>query len=505
VETLFSDLIILLASGLNQRKMYFDDHPKVKSVCHDFTTRLRSMMAEDDSEEFSFGVYGGKFIRKGKYLVGPSIAGRSLIEFAERLRCGGFVFHLPLAMVDVATFFRLGALQKDRLESLEVARALFAAHGIDHIELSDPLREEGDRKDREMDSISASDYMAADFAPLLSVYQALYDTVSSNNLLINQNDKVDLSQARDSGERLVAASENGAMDVMQFMRYPDYDSYTIGHSVRVAALAAMLGRELGWPNEVLRELATAGLVHDLGKGKVPEEILFKAGKLTDEEMKVIQSHPAAGAQILLASGEESPLIISAAWGHHIREDGRGYPVMPEWYTQGSAASLIHVCDVFEAMTAVRPYKAPMSPRRAFEIMIKDVGSFHPRILAALIRASGLYPPGSEVILSDLRKAVVVARGLDMDNPLVRVTHEAEGTPIPHEDQPAIQLEAGGELAVMEFLFVGINDGGYERPENKPKKAKGGFGMGTKEAPDEEDQRRPKEGQGMITSGFTEYF
>ena len=201
METLFSDLIILLASGLNQRKMYFDDHPKVKAVCHDFTTRLRSMMAEDDSEEFSFGVYGGKFIRKGKYLVGPSIAGRSLIEFAERLRCGGFVFHLPLAMVDVATFFRLGALQKERLESLEVARALFAAHGIDHIELSNPLREEGDRKDREMESITDSDYMAADFAPLLNVYQALYDTVSSNNLLINRDEKVDLSQARGQPKR----------------------------------------------------------------------------------------------------------------------------------------------------------------------------------------------------------------------------------------------------------------------------------------------------------------
>lgn len=510
MENQFSDLIILLASGLNQRKMYFDDHPKVKAVCHDFTTRLRAMIAEDDSEEFSFGVYGGKFIRNGKYLVGPSIAGRSLIEFAERLRCGGFVFHLPLAMVDVATFFRLGALQKDRMESLEVGKALFAAHGIDHIELSDSLREEGDRKDREAESFSPSDYMAADFAPLLNVYQALYDTVSSNNLLINRNEQVDLSQARDSGERLVAASENGAMDVMQFMRYPDYDSYTIGHSVRVAALAAMLGRELGWPNEILRELATAGLLHDLGKGKVPEEILFKAGKLTDEEMKVIQSHPAAGAQILLASGEESPLIISAAWGHHIREDGRGYPVMPDWYTQGSAASLIHVCDVFEAMTAVRPYKAPMSPRRAFEIMLKDVGSFHPRILAALIRATGLYPPGSEVLLSDFRKAVVVARGLDMDNPLVRVTHDPGGLPIPHEDQPAVQLEAGGALCVMEFLFVGINDGGLEKPQEKSKeKPRGGFGIGagagaaegTKEGPSE----GPKEGQGMITSGYTEYF
>ncbi|MEN8006226.1 MAG: HD-GYP domain-containing protein [Candidatus Krumholzibacteriota bacterium] len=465
MERQFSDLIILLAGGINQRRMYFDDHPKVQAVCHEFTTRLRGMIDENGRDEFAFGVYGGKFIRQGKYLVGPSIAGRSLIEFAERLGCGGFSFHLPLAMVDVATFFRLGAAQKEKLANLEEARALFAANGIDHIELAVPFREEGDldESDGHPESTAETDFMAADFAPLLDVYQALYETVSTNNLSISRNDDVDMAGARASGEKLAGVSDMGAMDVMQFMRYPDYDSYTIGHSVRVAALSSMVGRELGWSPEILAELATAGLVHDLGKGRVPEEILFKTGKLNPDEMKIIKSHPATGAQILMASGEQSPLIIASAWGHHIREDGGGYPVMPEWYVHGSAASLIHVCDVFEALTAVRPYKAPMTPRRAFEIMLKDEGGFQPRILAALIRAMGLYPPGSEVVLSDSRKAVVVARGKDMDCPLVRVTHDPEGLPIARSDQPAIQLECGDDLEVAEFLMVGIAEENQWRP------------------------------------------
>ena len=468
MEHHFSDLIILLSSGINQRRMYFDNHPKVESVCYDFTTRLRRMIADDGKDEFSFGVFGGKFTRHGKYLVGPSIAGRSLIEFAQRLGCGGFTFRLPIATADLATFFRLGATRKDPLPNLEEARALFAANGIDHIELMVPLREEGD--DDGLPDAPETDlgdhYLAADFAPLLSVYQSLYDTVSTSNLSISQNENVDLSQARASGEKLVNASETGAMDVMQFMRYPDYDSYTIGHSVRVAALAAILGRELGWPVEILCELATAGLLHDLGKGRVPEEILFKTDKLDSEEVRVIESHPVTGVQILLASGEQSPLIVSAAWGHHIREDGRGYPHMPEWYTQGSVASLVHVCDVFEALTAVRPYKAPVSPRRAFEIMLKDKGAFQPWILATFISSTGLYPPGSEVVLSDRRKAVVIARGPDMDHPLVRVTHDPAGIPLPRDDQPAIQLETGGELDIEEFLIVGITDEAPQQPRQQ---------------------------------------
>lgn len=480
MERDFSDLIILLASGINQRRMYFDDHPKVRAVSHEFTTRLREMIADDGSEEFTFGVHGGKFIRQGKYLVGPSIAGRSLIEFAERLGCGGFSFRLPLAEFDVATFFRLGATHKESVGTLEEAKSLFAGHAIDHIELLEPYREAEDNGGGDFmpDQEDAADFMAEDFAPLLNVYQALYDTVSGNSISMSQESRIDMARARSSGEQLVGASELGAMDVMQFMRYPDYDSYTIGHSVRVAALSAMLAAELGWPVEIQSELATAGLVHDLGKGRVPEEILFKAGKLTKEEMKIIESHPAIGAQILLASGERSPLIISATWGHHIREDGRGYPIMPDWYTQGTAASLVHVCDVFEALTAVRPYKAPMSPRRAYEIMLKDKGGFNPRMMATLVRCLGLYPPGSEVLLSDFRKAVVVARGRDLENPLVRVTHDPGGIPIPRADQPAIQLKAGDGLDVAEFLLVGIT---------------------------EETSPRPRERELQLTQGFGEYF
>ena len=97
---------------------------------------------------------------------------------------------------------------------------------------------------------------------------------------------------------------------------------------------------------------------------------------------------------------------------------------------------------------------------------------------ALVRTLGLFPPGSEVMLSDYRKAVVVARGSDLDHPLVRVTHDPVGLPIPRVDQPAIQLEPGGGLDVAEFLLVGITD------ETGP---------------------RPPEDSLNVTTGFSEYF
>lgn len=460
MEQRFSDLIILLSSGINQRRMYFDKHPNVQSISGEFVSKLQPLLSGDGPDEFSFGVFNSKFIREGKFLVGPSIAGRSLIEFAEKLCCGGFVFRLPVTESDLITFFCLAAEQKDDIEDLETARAFFAAAGLGHIELLLQFTEdgaEGGAKEDGLDSENKTelDFMASDFAPLLRAYQSLYETVATNNRAINNESQLDLDQARSRGKELVAVSNKGALDVMQFMRYPDFDSYTIGHSVRVAALGALLARQLGWPRDLQNEIATAGLLHDLGKGKISEDILFKPGKLSNDERRVMETHPALGVRILLANNETSSIVLSAAWGHHLREDGGGYPKMPSWYQRSSAAALIHVCDVFEALTAVRPYKKAMCPRRAYEIMIQDKGAFQPRMLAALIRTLGLYPPGSEVVLSDKRRAVVVARGKNPELPMVRVTHDVEGIRLTSENQPALNLDQNSGTKIEDLVQVGV--------------------------------------------------
>lgn len=472
MEQRFSDLIILLASGVNQRRMYFDSHPRVQTISREFVTKLQEMLQETGQPDFAFGVYGSKFIREGKYLVGPSIAGRSLIEFAERLGCGGFVFSLPLEPEDLITFFRLGAEQKDEMANLAEARALFGASGLAHVHLTDPFTEEGSGDGNqtaettpEADAPLTGDYLAADFAPLLRVYQALYETVATNALALRGDSRIDLDKARAQGQELVAVSDRGALDVMQFMRYPDFDSYTIGHSVRVAALGALLARELGWSAELQGEIATAGLLHDLGKGKVPDEILFKPGRLDDDERRVMETHPVLGARVLLANGETSPIVLASAWGHHLRQDGGGYPDMPGWFVRSSAAALIHVCDVFEALTAARPYKAPLSPRRAYEIMLADAGAYHPGMLAALVRTLGLFPPGSEVLLSDNRRAVVVSAGPDLEKPLVRVTHDRSGAPLSRPLQPAVPLHEADSPEITEFVQVGVGSTGENMLSN----------------------------------------
>jgi putative nucleotidyltransferase with HDIG domain len=480
VSTTFSDLIILLSSGINQRRLYFDAHPKVKTLGRDFATKLEQRLRESNETAFFFGVLNGKFIRDGRFLVGPSIAGRSLIQFAERLGCGGFLFQQHVTADEVTAFFRLAAVLRERTGSLDESMAMLRAEGIRLVELTPHFRQADPNRPVDQVDFSTVDpsliqfdfteddedgegglgrSIQNDLAPLVPIFQSMYETVAGNHAVVGHDGELDLARSQSVSEQLQARADRETMDIMNLMRYPDYDSYTIGHSVRVSTLALTVGREMGWPEHRLGELATAGLLHDLGKAKVPDEILYKPGKLDAEERRIAESHAEIGARLLLGRPDVSPLVLAGAWGHHIRHDGGGYPKMPPWAVHSPIASLIQICDVFEALTAARPYKSPMPPRRAFEIILKDRGAFHPNALMALVRAVGLYPPGSEVVLSDGSRGYVTARGTKWDSPLVRITKDRKGRRLDRDDQFLIDLGDNRKLEVADFLSVNVDPDG----------------------------------------------
>lgn len=476
MTTNFSDLIIMLSGGINQRRLYFDSHPKVRGLSERFADQLHELMNNSGDSAFFFGILNGKFVRDGKYLIGPTIAGKNLIEFAAKMHCGGFLFRKKVTPEEVSSFFSIAADLRDETAHIDEAKKLLTSKGIKNIELTPFYREAKSDQDIEGLNLALLDpgliqfdfsehddadggmgkSVANDLAPLLPIFMSMYETVANNNIHISRDEDLDLSQALTVGEDLHDVSDRETMDIMNLMRYPDYDSYTIGHSVRVSTLALTVGREMGWPEDGLAELATAGLLHDIGKAKVPEEILYKPGKLDADERKIAETHAAIGANILLSRGEASPLVIAGAWGHHIRHDEGGYPPMPEWAVLSPIAGLIQVCDVFEALTASRPYKLPMPPRRAFEIILKDRGAFCPLALSALIRSIGLYPPGSEVLLSDGTRGYVARKGPDWEQPEVRVTRAKDGTNLDKDDQVLKKLYEEPDLEVADFLMVGLD-------------------------------------------------
>jgi HD-GYP domain-containing protein (c-di-GMP phosphodiesterase class II) len=168
------------------------------------------------------------------------------------------------------------------------------------------------------------------------------------------------------------------------MRLGEKDPSTEGHTRRVATLAVALGERLGLPEGRLRELALGGLLHDVGKLSVRNEILGKPGRLTDEEFDEIRRHPGAGRDLLSELGGFPPLVLELVESHHERLDGRGYPNQVPASELDLAVRILTVADVYDALTADRVYREAWPAERALALLDDETGSaFDPECVAAL--------------------------------------------------------------------------------------------------------------------------
>ncbi len=167
-----------------------------------------------------------------------------------------------------------------------------------------------------------------------------------------------------------------------------HDRFTRGHGERVRAYAALLGEELGLDPVELSKLQWAGLIHDIGKLAVPDEILNKPGRLTDEEFDVIKTHPAEGMKLI---GPLAPWLgqwALAIGEHHERWDGTGYPARLAGTEISRAGRIVAVADVFDVITAARSYKKPQSAHSAREELARHAGSqFDPEMVRAFLNVS----------------------------------------------------------------------------------------------------------------------
>ncbi|HJW03652.1 MAG TPA: HD-GYP domain-containing protein, partial [Azospira sp.] len=186
------------------------------------------------------------------------------------------------------------------------------------------------------------------------------------------------------------------------------DDYTYMHSVAVCALMVALARQLGLDEAQTRAAGMAGLLHDLGKAAIPLAILNKPGKLTDDEFAVIKTHPAEGHAILLEGKGVTAEALDVCLHHHEKINGSGYPKGLKGEEISLLAKMGAVCDVYDAITSNRPYKAGWCPAESIKKMAEWAdGHFDPRVFQAFVKSLGIYPIGSFVRLESGRLGVVV--------------------------------------------------------------------------------------------------
>jgi putative nucleotidyltransferase with HDIG domain len=231
------------------------------------------------------------------------------------------------------------------------------------------------------------------------------------------------------------------------------DEYTFVHSFNVAVLTGYLVNRM-YPDdrEYLQRAIMGSLLHDMGKARIPLEILNKPGPLSNDEFDIMKKHPNLGVAMALKSGIRDPLIIDIIGGHHEKWSGKGYPKGLKALEIPEPARVAAVSDVFDALTAKRVYKSSMSSRNALTMILKDSGAhFDSRVARELLVSLGLYPPGSIVALSDGRVGFVVSGGgKDLVRPVILIQEkdkDSNDAAIP----VFLDLKTANDVCIAQYL------------------------------------------------------
>lgn len=227
---------------------------------------------------------------------------------------------------------------------------------------------------------------------------------------------------------------NNEVSIIGLTALRDYDEYTFTHSVNVCIFAVALGRKIGLTKLQLYDLGIAALLHDIGKSRIPVEVLNKSDSLSEDEWRQIQTHPWHGALALftMRGYDEIPYqSILVAYEHHMKQDLSGYPRHIRPRSLGIFSQLVAVADGFDAATTRRVYKSnPIEPDQVLREMWENPRrGYDPILVKALINLLGIYPLGTCVILDTLEVGIVAGANPErehLNRPLVHLAVNADG-------------------------------------------------------------------------------
>jgi len=202
------------------------------------------------------------------------------------------------------------------------------------------------------------------------------------------------------------ARSNAALS--QILAVKQYENLTYCHSVNVSMLSLLLGRQIGLDEDSLASLVEGALLHDIGKTKVPLEIVKKPGALDKQERRLMEAHTTLGAEILAQTAGLRPLTPMVALEHHRTVTGFGYPDIGDGVIPHPMSQIVSVADIYEALTGARTYQAPRPPERACLILARIAGDkLNTSLVKTFVNAVTFFPIGSLVRTSGDELAVVV--------------------------------------------------------------------------------------------------
>ena len=232
------------------------------------------------------------------------------------------------------------------------------------------------------------------------LYQEAFDAIKDILLKVKDALSIDIKVIAEVVENIVDQVTQNAQTFLRISSIRDMDNYTYLHSIDVCIYSIIMGKNLGFDNKDLYRLGLGAMLHDIGKGKIPTEILLKPGPLTEEEFNIMKKHTIYGYEIITNSSNIDMVAANIALQHHERWDGLGYPGHLKETNINLFARIVTICDIYDALTANRVYRGRILPHEAAEYIINNNGVIaDPTLTKIFIQNVAIYPLGATVLLS----------------------------------------------------------------------------------------------------------
>src|SRR4051812_13224343 len=365
------------AQSVATMALYGPSHPARKRAVDSSYRILRDLQAHEAQPEFSFlgdeVVYGHRPLREMRDW-----------EWAARLAAAGgqrLEFAADVSRDDFGQFLE-GVVARVTLSAIESAEARPGAANSPIRYGALGIRGEGRIAPFVAQATLAAASRTYELAEEVATVEWMHEQVSARAQL-------PLLEAESVVRSLAVAMHGDQEMLLPLLTLREFDEYTTTHSLNVSVLTMALAEAMGMGARDVRAFGVAGLLHDLGKTRIPIEVLNKPGKLTDGERAVMQSHTIEGARIILESDRELDLAAAVAYEHHIMLNGGGYPHRRIARKCHCASALVHVCDVYDALRTHRPYRAAWETQKVLAYIEEGAGTdFDPdiaRIFVDLMR------------------------------------------------------------------------------------------------------------------------
>lgn len=402
-------MVQVLSAAIKGLRLYALDHPATVRQIQALQNSLFTLLQQKKS--LRMGILEGTLFVEDHLFIQEFPAAAEIARLLETYALSGIEFHAGLSAEELQVL--LGLLHNGAGKGEEFAEAL-QRRRVGCIRAV-PADEEDDEAGQPRKV----------YRKALKVVDQIFHDVRMGEIPSSEEAmKVVKSMAQ------LTITEPHALFALSMLK--DYDNYTFTHSVNVSVISLAVGRACNADEEQLRTLGLGGLLHDLGKLQVDVKIITKPGRLTDEEFEQIKQHPRFGADIIGRMDGVTDEVMDIVLGHHLRYDRSGYPADAAGRRVSQLVDMAAIADAYDAMTTLRSYQRPFTPRNAIARLREISGtSLHPGFVEQFAAALGPYPVGSLVRLDNNEIGLVLK--VDTTDPSladVKIIFDAAGQLLP---------------------------------------------------------------------------